>query len=111
MLPPEGTRHDLLSLRVERLHLPGGGAVLLLAGGDCVNIVVGEGNPIDVMDLSFAVQLAAIRALLEGDRLAPGVHVLAEATDRHVAALAVGTDAGPTAAPAAIDWRRTRFDL
>jgi adenosylhomocysteinase len=109
VLPSDDTRHELLSLRVERLHLPSGGSVLLIAGGDCVNIVVGEGNPVDVMDLSFAVQLASIRALLDGG-LAAGVHVLPEAADRHVASLAIG-GAGPAVVPAPVDWRRTRFDL
>jgi adenosylhomocysteinase len=109
VLPPAGTRRERLALHVERLHLPGGGAVRLLAGGDCVNVVAGQGNPIDAMDLSFAVQLAAIGMLLEPG-LEPGVHVLPEAMDRHVAALAVGGDAHPPALPAS-DWRRTRFDL
>ena len=84
----------------------------LLAGGDCVNIVAAEGNPIDVMDLSFAVQLAAVRMLVDADgALPPGVHRLAEAADRGVAALATGGVGTTVGAPAAVDWRRTRFDL
>ena len=82
----------------------------LLAGGDCVNIVAGEGNPIDVMDLSFAVQAASIGMLL-GAGLAPGVHELPEGADRAVAGLALGRRPGASAAPAPADWRRTRFDL
>lgn len=111
VLPPAGTRIERMAPHVERLHLPGGGSVRLLAGSDSVNIVAGEGNPIDVMDLSFAVQLASIAALLSGDRFPPGVHVLPEATDRHVAALAMGADIDRPVTSAPVDWRRTRFDI
>jgi adenosylhomocysteinase len=110
VLPPAGTRAERLAPHVERLHLTGGGTVRLLAGGDCVNIVAGEGNPIDVMDLSFAVQLAAIRMLLDGG-LEPGVHALPEEVDRAIAGLAIGRVGGPASAPPAVAWRRTRFDL
>ena len=112
VLPPAGTRTERVGPHVERLHLPGGGSVRLLAGGDCVNIVAGEGNPIDVMDLSFAVQAAAIRFLVEQrGALRPGVHALPEAADRGAAALALGRDAGAASSAPPIDWRRTRFDL
>lgn len=115
LLPP-GTLREAIGPHLERLRLPvtdpAGSTVRLLAGGECVNIVAGEGNPIDVMDLSFAVQLSAIRALVEHP-LAPGVHMLPEATDQHVAATAVGSVGGPGAgsAPqsAPADWQRTRF--
>ncbi|GAA2752223.1 adenosylhomocysteinase [Amnibacterium kyonggiense] len=110
VLPPAGTRAERLGPHVERLRLPGGGAVRLLAGGDCVNIVAGEGNPIDVMDLSFAVQLASIRLLLDGG-LAPGVHALPEGADRAVAGSALGRDRRVGDDLARVDWRRTRFDL
>ncbi|MFD1721931.1 adenosylhomocysteinase [Amnibacterium endophyticum] len=104
VLPPPATRAERLGPHLERLHLPGGGAVRLLAGGDCVNIVAGEGNPIDVMDLSFAVQLTAIRRLL-GPALPLGVHRLTQDEDRAAAG------GGPAPAPSTVDWRRTRFDL
>ncbi|RIX30639.1 adenosylhomocysteinase [Amnibacterium setariae] len=110
VLPPARAVRERIAPHVERLRLPGGRSVRLLAGGDCVNIVAGEGNPIDVMDLSFAVQAAALGALLEGG-LAPGVHVLPDAADRRAAALALGRGAGAAHGVAAVDWRRTRFDL
>ena len=113
VLVPEGAQRVRLAEHVERLRLPSGRAVRLLAGGDCVNIVAGEGNPIDVMDLSFAVQLAAIRTLLDAPgALPPGVHALPAQVDAHVAALAVGGDAAAAESPPKpVDWRRTRFDV
>ena len=110
VLPPAGAVRERIAPHVERLRLPGDRSVRLLAGGDCVNIVAGEGNPIDVMDLSFAVQAAALGALLDGG-LAPGVHVLPDAVDRGVAALALGRGAGAASGAGPVDWRRTRFDL
>lgn len=113
VLPPAGTAATRIAPHVERLTLPDGGSVRLLAGGDCVNIVAAEGNPIDVMDLSFAVQLAAIRELLTV-RLRPGVHPLPEAADRAVSAAVVAAGrrgTGHGAVPSEVlDWRRTRFD-
>jgi adenosylhomocysteinase len=110
VLPPDGVRLERVAPHVERLRLPGGGSVRLLAGGDCVNIVAGEGNPIDVMDLSFAVQAACIAALLDGG-LEPGVHALPGSADRGVAGLVVhGATPAPVPTPPAT-WRRTRFDL
>ena len=112
VLPDPGTRSERIAPHVERLHIPGGGAVRLLAAGDCINIVAGEGNPIEVMDLSFAVQLASVRRLLSAPPLPPGVHVLSDVEDRRVAAVAVGAPrpSGWIALPEA-RWDRTRFDL
>jgi adenosylhomocysteinase len=73
---------------VERLDFPGGERVYLLAGGECINIAAGEGNPVEIMDLSFAAQLEAVRVLLEGADSAPlsaGLHPLPGASDRRIA--------------------------
>lgn len=109
VLPARGTRREVVDAQLELLHLPDGGSIRLLAGGDCVNIVIGEGNPIDVMDLSFAVQVAAMRALLEGG-LDPGVHALPDTADRRVAASALGGSVSTSVSPAP-NWRRTRFEV
>ncbi|WP_244302872.1 hypothetical protein [Leucobacter coleopterorum] len=46
-----------------------------------MNYTASEGNPIEVMDLSFATQLAALIRLM-GEQLAPGVHpILTEDED------------------------------
>lgn len=76
--------------RVERFALPTGSSVLILDDGGCINITAAEGNPIQIMDLSFAVQLGAIRYLVESTgRLAPGVHALPADVDDRVAELAL----------------------
>ncbi len=90
------------------------GEALLLGGGGAVNITAAEGNPIEIMDLSFAVQLAALGELLER-RPGPGVHELGPEVDDLVArtALAVRGAAVDTARdldPDGVDdWRSPRY--
>lgn len=62
--------------------------VLVLAGGGGVNYTASEGNPIEVMDLSFATQLAALVRLLSDD-LAPGVHPILASDEDLVARIAL----------------------
>lgn len=111
-----GTSRLTLTEHVESLTLPGGGGVLLLAGGSCVNIAAGEGNPIEIMDLSFAVQLEAVRTLLAGrGSLAPGLHPVDPGADHRIATLALrrlGVTTPPFAASpgdAPVDVATTRF--
>ena len=59
--------------------------VFVVAAGRCANTTAGEGNPIEVMDLSLALQLRALDYLATHD-LAPGVHLLPAAIDDEVAA-------------------------
>lgn len=69
---------------VDELHLPGGTHVTLLDRGGCINCTAGEGNPIEIMDLSFGVQASALGHLLRAD-LAPGLHPLPAELDDAVA--------------------------
>lgn len=62
-----------------------GTTVFVVAAGRCANTAAGEGNPIEVMDLSLALQLRALDHLASHD-LAPGVHLLPAAIDDEVAA-------------------------
>lgn len=109
-----GATRESLGWKRERFALPGGAAVELLDDGGCINVTAGEGNPIEIMDLSFAVQLSAIRHLVEtAGSVPPGVHPLPARADDAVAAEALAAaglridDAGPTA-PAAPLWPRFR---
>ncbi|WP_062461793.1 adenosylhomocysteinase [Demequina soli] len=87
---------------------------LILDRGGCINVTAAEGNPIEIMDLSFATQLAAVRRLVE-TRPAVGVHALDDAAVAHVAATAalvrgIPTDTAPAASAAASsDWRSRRY--
>ncbi|QPK81423.1 adenosylhomocysteinase [Schaalia sp. ZJ405] len=60
--------------------------IVVLDNGSCINCTAGEGNPIEVMDMSFGVQVAALRRILEGGAdLSAGLHPLPEQDDRGVA--------------------------
>lgn len=95
-------------------EVSGSGDALVLGGGGAVNITAAEGNPIEIMDLSFAVQLAALGELLSR-RPGPGVHALGTDIDDLVArtALAVrGADIDPPRAldlDGVDDWRSPRY--
>ncbi|WP_334149524.1 adenosylhomocysteinase [Microbacterium sp.] len=75
---------------VSMLRLSNGRSIRVLDDGHCINVSAAEGNPIQVMDLSFGVQLAAVDHLLASrGTLTPTVHILPAAADDRVAALAL----------------------
>jgi len=62
---------------VQRLTSPTGKSLRILEKGEGINYTAGEGNPIEIMDMSFGVQVGALTELLtHGDELAPGLHNL-----------------------------------
>lgn len=78
-----GVRRQDVGPKAERFVFPGtdGGPIVLDDGG-CINITAAEGNPVEIMDLSFAVQLGAVRMLLErGDELERAVVPIDPAVD------------------------------
>lgn len=105
-----GATRQTISRKVERLTMAVGTNVLLLDNGGCINVTAGEGNPIEIMDLSFAVQLSAIRYLLSVS-LPAGLHPLPRQLDDRVAALALGENFVPIAPIGpSTEWRTTRFE-
>src|SRR5690242_19822 len=68
--------------------LPDGRRVVLLAEGRVVNLVAAEGNPPQVMDVSFAGQALVLRWLArDHESLAAGVHDVPRAIDEEIARL------------------------
>ncbi|HEV3407146.1 MAG TPA: adenosylhomocysteinase [Gaiellaceae bacterium] len=60
----------------------------LLAHGNLVNIAPADGHPVEIMDLTFAVQALACRhVLLHHEELAPGVHEFPAELDEEIARL------------------------
>jgi adenosylhomocysteinase len=103
--------------RVEALQPSG---TLVLDRGGCINITAAEGNPIEIMDLSFAVQLAAV-AHVVAKRPGIGIHALPPEVDDRVARAAlavrgVASELAPSEAPdeeasarPTTEWRSTRY--
>jgi len=83
-----GATLDPVREHVDDLRLASGSSIRLLDRGGCINCTAGEGNPIEIMDLSFAVQLAAVELLLTG-HLYPGLHPVPAAADELIARLAL----------------------
>lgn len=76
---------------ITRYRLDGEHEVLVLAGGALVNIAGGLGHPIEIMDLSFAVQALSCHALMTGE-YRPGVHVLEPHVDDAIARARLAID-------------------
>lgn len=65
-----------------------GRRLLLIADGECVNVAAAEGNPIETMDCSLALQALALGHLAgDGAALPAGLHALPPRLDAHVARL------------------------
>ncbi|MCS6569491.1 adenosylhomocysteinase [Curtobacterium flaccumfaciens pv. flaccumfaciens] len=99
-----GARRQDVGPKAERFVFPGAdGGPIVLDDGGCINITAAEGNPVEIMDLSFAVQLGAVRMLLErGDELERAVVPIDPAVDdvtARAALAAFGTHVGPPGLP------------
>ncbi|PYY31657.1 adenosylhomocysteinase [Curtobacterium sp. MCBD17_030] len=103
-----GAVRTQIGRKVERVSVPDGAHVLLLDGGGCINITAAEGNPIEIMDLSFAAQLGAVRMLVErGDELERAVVPIdpeVDAVTARAALAAFGTVVEPPGSPVGTTW-------
>jgi adenosylhomocysteinase len=77
---------------VEEFVLPSGRSVFVVGEGVVVNLAAGEGHPVEIMDLTFAVQALSVRYLLEhGRELEPRVHLLPAEIDEEIARIKLET--------------------
>lgn len=68
--------------------MPDGKKINLLGEGRLVNLACGDGHPVEVMDLSFAMQFLAMKYLLEHKgELQNNLYVLSEELNTEIAAL------------------------
>jgi len=73
---------------IEEFTLPDGRRLYLLAEGRLVNLAAGDGHPVEIMDLSFALQALCARYLRrEKEKLAKCVYPVPAEIDRRVAEL------------------------
>ena len=84
------TLTDAGPAHIQHLTDPRGKSLSILENGEGINYTAGEGNPIEIMDMSFGVQVGALtELLLHGDELAPGLHNLPVQADNAVAQAAL----------------------
>lgn len=82
--------HREIRPHVEEFELPDGRRLYLLAEGRLVNLASGDGHPIEIMDLSFALQALTLEYVVRHhEELAPGVYPVPEEIDRAVARMAL----------------------
>lgn len=73
---------------LEEFILPDGRRIFLLAQGRLVNLVSGKGHPIEIMDLSFALQVLSLLYLIENHgSLSTGIIPVPREIDYQVARL------------------------
>lgn len=73
---------------IEEYKLKSGKRIYLLGEGRLVNLAAGDGHPVEIMDLSFAVQALALQHLNENrSTLQKGVYGVPTEIDRRVAEL------------------------
>lgn len=77
---------------LEECILPNGKRVYLVAKGRLVNLVAGDGHPVEIMDLSFSLQLLSLLWLAQqGKKLVPRVYSVPREIDMEVARLFLRT--------------------
>jgi adenosylhomocysteinase len=82
--PGEEVRRGITQHNVE------GKRVYLCVGGSLVNIAGGDGNPVEIMDLSFSVQALSIHRLA-GGTVPPGLNAFPDDLDREIARTKLAT--------------------
>jgi adenosylhomocysteinase len=83
-------RRAVVRPSVEEYLFADGRRVYLLGDGRLINLAAGQGHPVEIMDLSFALQaLSAEHIARHGRSLSAKVHAVPEALDRAVAEAAL----------------------
>lgn len=71
---------------IDTYVMPDGRRLHLLGEGRLVNLAAGDGHPVEIMDLSFAMQLLSA-LYISRNKLAPGLYKVPAELDRRVAEL------------------------
>jgi len=66
-------------------ELPDGRRLDLLAEGRLVNLALGDGHPVEIMDISFALQALTLQHLARRAPMPPGLYAVPRAIDDRVA--------------------------
>ncbi len=70
---------------VERFTLEDGRRLYLLGEGRLVNLVLGDGHPVEIMDISFALQGLTLRHIAANGPFSPGLYPVPREIDEEVA--------------------------
>lgn len=75
---------EYLKPNIQTYVMKDGRKLNLLGEGRLTNLACADGHPIEIMDLSFALQLESALRIYKGEALAPAVHDVPYETDRSV---------------------------
>ncbi len=82
--------HRTARPNVEEYRFADGRTVYLLGEGRLINLAAGQGHPVEIMDLSFALQALSVEHLARhGTTMSPSVHAVPASLDRAVAEAAL----------------------
>ena len=70
---------------VEEYTMPDGRRLYLLGEGRLVNLALGDGHPVEIMDMSFAVQAMTLEHLLRAAPLKPDLYPVPAEIDERIA--------------------------
>jgi len=70
---------------IDEYELADGRRVYLLGEGRLVNLALGDGHPVEIMDISFAVQALTLRHLVVNRGLDPGLYPVPPEIDEKIA--------------------------
>ncbi len=76
--------HRTVRAEIEEHTLPNGKNIYLLARGGIINIAGGLGHPVEIMDLSFSLQLGCLYYFLSRAKMQPDVYQVPVETDELV---------------------------
>ncbi len=83
--------HRTVREGVEEFLTEDGRRLILLGDGRLVNLALGDGHPVEIMDLSFAVQALTLRHLLEQGPWSPDLYPVPPEIDETLARLKLET--------------------
>lgn len=84
-----------LRKNLDGYRMADGRVIALIADGGLANIAAADGNPVEIMDMSFALQALGAEYLAKnGATMAPGVHPIPEAIDYMVGTLKLAAMGG-----------------
>ncbi len=83
--------HRTVREGVEEYRMDDGRRLYLLGEGRLVNLALGDGHPVEIMDLSFAIQALTLRHLLDRAPLPPGLYTVPPEIDDRVARMKLET--------------------
>ena len=79
---------EVLQDGIEQLNI-GGKHLNLLQRGNPLNLSSGAGNPIEIMELGYALQLLSLAAIVKNKELKPGIQNLPESVEQEAAKIAL----------------------